>query len=81
VPGFEYATWYGMLAPARTAEKIINRIQTDTARALKTPHLQERLAAQGLEIFGTSPPEFERFLGVEIAKWDKVIRSAGIRAE
>ncbi len=81
VPGFEYATWYGMLAPARTAEKIINRIQTDTARALRTPHLQERLAAQGLEIFGTSPPEFERFLGVEIAKWDKVIRSAGIRAE
>ena len=81
VPGFEYATWYGMLAPAGTPGKIITRIQTDTARALKTPHLQERLAAQGLEIFGTSPPEFERFLGVEIAKWDKVIRSAGIRAE
>ena len=70
-----------MLAPAGTPGKIITRIQTDTARALKTPHLQERLAAQGLEIFGTSPLEFERFLGVEIAKWDKVVRSAGIRAE
>lgn len=81
VAGFEYATWYGMLAPAGTTGKIISRIQTDTARALKTPHLQERLAAQGLEIFGTSPLEFERFLGVEIAKWDKVVRSAGIRAE
>ena len=81
VPGFEYATWYGMLAPAGTTKNVINRIQTDTARALKTPQLQERLAAQGLEIFGSSPPEFERFLGSQIAKWDKVIRSAGIRAE
>ena len=81
VPGFEYATWYGMLAPAGTADAIIAKIQTDTAMVLKSPLLRERFAAQGLEIFGTRPAEFERYLAGEIDKWDKVIKSAGIRAE
>jgi len=81
VPGFEYTTWYGMLAPQGTAAAIINRIQADTAKTMRAPQLQERLAAQGLEVFASTPVEFERFLAGEITKWDKVIRSAGIRAE
>ena len=47
VPGFEYATWYGMLAPAGTPDAVIDRLQADTAKVLQSPLLQERLAAHG----------------------------------
>lgn len=81
VPDFEYATWYGMLAPAGTANALVLKIQADTATVLKSPLLRERFAAQGLEIFGTTTAEFDHYLAAEIAKWDKVIKSARIRAE
>jgi tripartite-type tricarboxylate transporter receptor subunit TctC len=79
--GFEYATWYGMLVPAATPKPIVAQLQADTAKLLKSPGLQERFAAQGLEVYGSSPAEFERYLDLEIAKWGNVIRTAGIRAE
>lgn len=81
VPGFEYATWYGMLLPVATPRTIVERLQADTVKVLKAPLLQDRLSAQGLEIIGSSSAEFERYLDMEITKWDKVIRAAGIRAE
>ncbi|MGH8617195.1 MAG: Bug family tripartite tricarboxylate transporter substrate binding protein [Burkholderiales bacterium] len=81
LPGFEYATWYGMLVPARTSKAIVGRIHADTAKVLKVPQVHERLTAQGLEIYVTPPEAFETYLKAEIAKWDKVIRAAGIKAE
>ena len=81
VPGFEYATWYGMLVPAGTPKAIVGRVQADTARVLKAPQVQERLTAQGLEILVTSPAEFETYLKAEIVKWDGVVKAAGIKAE
>ena len=81
IPGFEYATWYAMLAPAKTPAPVMARLQGDTVKVLKTPQMQERLAVQGLEVHGSSAADFERYLDAEIARWTRVIRSAGIRAE
>ena len=81
VPGFEYSTWYGMLAPAATPRFIVNRLQADVANIIKSPQLRERFAAQGLDLYGTSPAEFGAYLNTEIAKWDKVVRMAGVRAD
>lgn len=81
VPGFEYTTWYGMLVPAGTPQFIVNRLQADVSNTIKTSQLRERFAAQGLDIYGTSPAEFGTYLNTEIAKWHKVVRMAGVRVE
>jgi len=81
VPGFEYTTWYGMLVPAGTPRSIVDRLQVDAAKIIKTTQVQERFAAQGLDVYGTSAVEFETYLNAEIAKWDKLVRMAGVRVE
>lgn len=81
LPGFEYATWYGMLVPAGTAGEVVNRVQADTATLIRMPQTRERFTGQGLEVHGTPPAEFERYLAAEIAKWGNLIRAAGVRVE
>jgi tripartite-type tricarboxylate transporter receptor subunit TctC len=81
VPGFEYLTWYGMLVPAGTPKPIVDRIQADTAKIIQAPQARERFSTQGLDVYGSSPSEFQAYLAAELAKWDKVIRATGVRVE
>ena len=81
VPGFEYATWYGMLVPAGTPGPIVERIQGDTAKSIRAPQVRERFSGQGLEVNGNSPAEFQTYLGGELVKWDKLVRAAAIRMD
>ena len=81
VPGFEASSWFGMVAPAKTPETILRRLNAEFVRILHTPELRERLAADGGEPVGSPPAEFTSHLKGEIAKWSKVIAEAGIRAE
>ncbi len=78
LPGYAVTVWFGMLAPAKTPAEIINRVQTEIARGLKTPAVRERLTAMGAEPSGNTPDEFAAFLRSEIAKWRKVVKSAGL---
>jgi tripartite-type tricarboxylate transporter receptor subunit TctC len=79
--GFEYATWYGMLAPAGTAREVVNLVQANTAALINTPQTRQRFTGQGLEVHGTPPAEFEGFLAAEIAKWGSLVRAVGVRVE
>ncbi|MFN7087718.1 MAG: Bug family tripartite tricarboxylate transporter substrate binding protein [Burkholderiales bacterium] len=81
VPGFEYVTWYGMLVPKGTPRAVIVRIQTDTAKIISNAQVQERFAKLGLTAYGTTPADFGIYLNAEIAKWDKLVRMAGVRAQ
>lgn len=81
VPGFEYATWYGMLVPAGTPRPIIERIQGDTAKAIHAPQVRERFSGQGLEVYGNAPAEFQAYLGAELVKWDRLVRAAAVRVD
>lgn len=81
LPGFAYATWYGMLAPARTPPTLIAYIQASVLHVLKTPQVAERLTVQGLHTYASSPAEFERYLLAEIQKWGAVVKAADIRVE
>ena len=81
VPGFEYATWYGMLAPAGTPKSVVDQLQAAIARLVKNPQVQERFTSQGLDVYASTPAEFNSYLNAEIVKWDKVVRAAGIKAE
>ena len=78
VPGYETATWFGMLAPAGTPAAIINKINAELLKTLKAPEVLDRLAPDGGEPVGSSPDQFRQHLQREIARWRKVVKDAGI---
>jgi tripartite-type tricarboxylate transporter receptor subunit TctC len=81
VPGYEVTTFYGLSAPAKTPRAIIERLHNATVRALKSPEVRERLQGLGAEPVGNTPEQYSAFIQSEIAKWAKVIKAAGIKAE
>ncbi|MDB5905211.1 MAG: Tripartite-type tricarboxylate transporter, receptor component TctC [Betaproteobacteria bacterium] len=81
VKGYEASTWYGLLAPAGTPAAIVTRLHQDTVKILAMPDMREKLGAQGIEPVGGTPAEFGAYIKSEIAKWGRVIREAGIKAE
>jgi tripartite-type tricarboxylate transporter receptor subunit TctC len=80
-PGFEVSTWYGLLAPAHTPRDIITRVQQETVKVLALPDVRARLATLGFDLGGTTPAEFAALLRSDLARWQKVIREGGIKAE
>jgi len=80
-PGFEVATWYGLLAPAQTSREIIRRLQQETVRALSHPELKSKLVAQGIDGSGMDASQFTHLIKNDLLRWQKVIRDGNIRAE
>jgi tripartite-type tricarboxylate transporter receptor subunit TctC len=78
VPGYEFTTWFGLLAPARTPKAVITRLHEATLKSFESPELRKKLVQAGLEPQTTTPGEFTAFIRAEIAKWRKVIEEAGI---
>jgi tripartite-type tricarboxylate transporter receptor subunit TctC len=81
VPGYDASQWYGMLAPAGTPPAVIDRLQRELAAVLALPEARERLAAEGAEVVAGSPQAFRDFIGSELEKWRRVVKSAGITPE
>ncbi|HEX6361470.1 MAG TPA: tripartite tricarboxylate transporter substrate binding protein, partial [Albitalea sp.] len=81
LPGFDASSWFGLLAPAGTPADIVNRIQQETAKALATPVLKERLLAQGAIPSGMSPQEFARYIDAETKKWAQVVKASGAKVD
>ena len=79
--GFEASSWFGLLAPAGTPMDIVNRLQVESAKALATPALKERLLAQGAIPSGMTSAEFVRFIDAETAKWAKVVKASGAKVD
>lgn len=80
VTGYEASTWYGLLAPAKTPQPVVNRLHSETVKILAGP-TRQRLEVQGFEPIGGTPAEFSAYIKSEIVKWAKVIRDANIPAE
>lgn len=78
VPGYESGQWYGLFAPAGTPQEIIAWLHKEVTAALRTTKIKERLAVDGLEVVANSPDEFAAVVKADIAKWTKVVKSAGI---
>jgi len=81
VKGFEVVSWNGVLVPAATPQAVVQKLNGSITEALRAPDVGERLRSQGLEIEASTPEYFEQFIKDEIAKWAKVVRAAGIKAE
>jgi tripartite-type tricarboxylate transporter receptor subunit TctC len=81
VPGYEADTTYGIFAPAKTPQAIVNRLNQEIVRLLKSAEAKERLFNSGLEVIASSPEQHAVAMKSEIARLGKVIKDAGIHAE
>ena len=80
VPGYEAFAWQGLMAPKDTPPEIINKLNTELNAALADPKVQKRLTDLGGIPMPTTPDAFGKLIVSEMAKWDKVIKFANIKA-
>jgi tripartite-type tricarboxylate transporter receptor subunit TctC len=81
VPGYVFATWFGILAPAGTPRPIVAKLNREIVGILEAPEMKERLTKSGAEVTTSTPEAFALYLKSETAKWTKVLKDAGIKAE
>ena len=79
VPGYEVTAWQALFVPTKTPPAIVRKISADTNTALNDPAIKEKLAKTGYAAGGSSPEELGKLLKSEIAKWNGVVRSVGIK--
>jgi len=81
LPGFEATSWFALFAPANTPREIVARLNAEVQRVYRLPDVQERLKTLGLDAVLSSPEELARYQQAEIAKWAKVVKESGAKAE
>jgi len=81
VPGYEHASWVGLLATAKVPQAVITRLNAVAVKAAHAPDVKAALLKDGLEVTGTTPAEYAAIIKTEIAKWIKVAKAAGITAQ
>jgi len=80
-PGVELSDWQGVVAPAGTPREVIDRLHLEIAKILALQETRHTLEALGMEPAGMGPDEFAAYLHLEIARWNKVVREAGLTAD
>jgi tripartite-type tricarboxylate transporter receptor subunit TctC len=81
VPGYDTAVWWGLLGPGNTPADITAKIAKDTAEAMNSPAIKERLTKLGATSIGGSPQDFAKLIQSDYDKWGPIIKDAGIKAE
>ena len=81
VPGYEASNWWGVLAPAGTPPAVVKRLNTEISEIMRSPDMQKRFESQGAETATMTPAELGKYIKTETAKWSKVVKQAGIKAE
>ena len=81
VPGYEHEPWNGMFAPAGMPKAVLAKVNAEVIRVLHAPEAKKVLEGDGADIVGNTPEQFGAVLKAEIAKWTKVAKAAGIKAE
>jgi tripartite-type tricarboxylate transporter receptor subunit TctC len=79
--GFVVDSWVGIFAPAKTPRAIVDRLQRELAAILALPEVRERYAVLGIEPVGNTPEQFGEQVRADLAKWEKVVKQANIKAE
>ncbi len=79
VPGYDVTGWYGIVAPAGTPPAIVRKLSTELGRAMHTPEVMEKLAADGTEALTGTPEEFRNTITKEIDKWTQLVKTTGLK--
>jgi tripartite-type tricarboxylate transporter receptor subunit TctC len=80
-PGFETSQWYGLNAPAKVPDAIVNRLAAEAAKAAKSPAVEKQLEPDAAEPIGSTPKEYADYIASEQARWKEVVQKAHIKAE
>jgi tripartite-type tricarboxylate transporter receptor subunit TctC len=78
---YDYSSWIGLLAPAGTPAVVIARLNAESIKAIHSPEMKSILAVEASDAVGNSPVQFEAIVKTEVARWQKVVRAAGIKAD
>ena len=81
VPGFSSGAWLGLVAPAGTPREIVNRLNAELHKLMKTPEIAEKLAGLGSEVLLSTPDEFHEHIKRELVKWGKAVKDSGTRLD
>lgn len=81
VPGYDVATWYGVLAPAGVPRPIVARLNKEIVTILMTPEVRQHLQDDGANVIASTPAAFEKMMRIEVAKWAKVVKATGARLD
>jgi tripartite-type tricarboxylate transporter receptor subunit TctC len=81
VTGFDMDSWAGIVAPARTPPAIVTRLNTELRKIIDSPDIKKMLGRVGFEAFSSSPKEMEDTIKVQLGKWGKMVKDAGIQPE
>jgi tripartite-type tricarboxylate transporter receptor subunit TctC len=81
VAGYEYTPWYGIFGPATMPKELVARLHQTVNKTLANAEMAEKLAHQGLEVGAMTSGEFARIVRSDLARWGKIIRDTGVRAE
>jgi len=81
LPGYEAVAWYGVFAPDGTSRDIVDRLNAEIVRIVRSPEVRELFLKQGAESYATSPEEFTNVVRKDVAKWEKVVKASGAKAD
>ncbi len=81
VPGFEAWAWQGFSAPAKVAPEIIAKLRETYLKAVNDPAIKQKLVDAGIDPLQSTPQEMAAYMAAETAKWQKVIKIAGIKLD
>jgi tripartite-type tricarboxylate transporter receptor subunit TctC len=81
IPGYQVSNWIGLFAPAGTPPEIVNRLNAEVQKIMRSPEIEKRLETEGAKFVPTTPQSFAAFQKAEADKWAEAIRKAGIKAE
>jgi len=79
--GLEVLTWFGLVATAGTPRQVITRLNADALQAVSAPAAREQLLKNGFEILSNTPDEYAEYLKQEVARWGKIVRDLGLKAQ
>jgi tripartite-type tricarboxylate transporter receptor subunit TctC len=81
LPGYEIIAWFGLVAPAKTPEPVVQRLNDVLMKALARPDVKEKFGTIGADVAPMNPAEFGKFIQSEVAHWAKLVKLAGIQPE
>ena len=81
LPGFEFRSWFAVVAPAGTPKAIVAKLNAEIRKAIAAPDVREKLMAQGLTVVGSTPEELEKSTKEQLARYGTIMKQAGIKAE